>query len=249
HITGFPDGPPVLPPTALADGIAALFGTFAVMFAIYERDVRGSGIGQSIDLSIFEPIFWLLGPQATVYDQLGQVQGRTGNLSPFSAPRNIYRTADGGWLALSASTQSIAERVFRAIERPDLITDPRFRDNEARVRHVEELDALVGGWIGEHTLEEVMQRFEDSEAAIGPVYSVAEFVRDPQVLARETVTTVPDPRLGPIKMQNVFPLLARTPGRVRWPGPELGAHTAAILGDGLGLSAERLAELRQAGTI
>jgi crotonobetainyl-CoA:carnitine CoA-transferase CaiB-like acyl-CoA transferase len=247
YINGWPDRPPALPPFALGDGIAALTGTYATMFALWWRE-RG-GRGQVIDLSIYEPLFWLLGPQASVYDQLGVVPKRTGNAAPFAAPRNAYRASDGRWLGLSASTQSIAERVMRIIGREDLIEQPWFADHAGRLEHTEELDSLIQAWVGERTTEEVLAAFEEYEGAIAPIYSIADIFEDAHFRDRETVTTVPHPQLGPLQMQNVIPRLTETPGRIDHPGAALGEHNAEVLGDELGLSATELAELVADGVI
>jgi formyl-CoA transferase len=238
HITGEPDGPPTLPPFGLADGVAAYWGCFAAMFAIYERDVRGSGKGQVIDLAIYEPLFALLGPQPIIYDQLGIIQNRTGNRSVNNAPRNTYRTKEGRWVALSSASPSIVRRVLLLTGGPEAADDPRFQTNLDRVKHVEEIDAIVGGWIARHTLPEVLKAFEEVEAAIAPVYDIAQIFEDPQFQARESITTVPDEDLGPVRMQNVFPILSRTPGRIRFAGPRLDQHRAEILD-----------ELRRAGKL
>jgi len=250
YITGQPDGPPTLPGTGLADAVAGQLGTWSVMFALYERDHK-SGKGQYIDLSVLEPLFTILGDQTITYDQLGVVQQRTGNRVPsIGAPRNIYQTKDGRWLALSANAPAIAARVFAAIGQPDLITDPRFKDNRARIAHIDEVDAIVGGWIGQHTAAEALQKFDEYQCACAPVYSIADIVADPHFQARETITTVQDPDLGPVRMQNVIPKLSRTPGKIRWPGPtRMGQHNEEIFCDKLGMSRERLAELRERGII
>jgi crotonobetainyl-CoA:carnitine CoA-transferase CaiB-like acyl-CoA transferase len=249
HINGWPDKPPALPPFALGDGIAALTGCAAVMFALWWREQGGEGRGQVIDLSIYEPLFWVLGPQALLYDQLGLVQGRTGNRAPFTAPRNAYRTKDGRWLGLSASAQSIAERVMKIVGREDVAAEPWFADHTGRLEHIDELDEIIQGWIGERTTEEVLDAFAEAEAAIAPIYSIADIVADPQYLARETVTRVPHPKLGSILMQNVIPKLSETPGRIDHPGPELGEHNEEIYARELGLSPEELSELTGAGVI
>jgi len=249
HINGWPDGPPTLPPFALGDGVAALTGTFAVMFALWWREHGGDGRGQVIDLSLYEPLFWILGPQALIYDQLGVVQGRTGNSAPFTAPRNAYRTRDGRWLALSASAQSIAERVMRIVSRDDLIDEPWFADHTGRVAHADELDEIIQNWIGERDSTEVLRAFADQDAAIAPIYSIEDIVSDAQYLARETITTVHHPKLGPIRMQNVIPHLTETPGRITHPGPDLGEHNHAIYVDELGLAPEYLEELKERGVI
>lgn len=250
HITGQPDGPPTLPGYGLADSMAGQFGTWAVMFALYERDHK-SGRGQMLDLSVMEPIFTTTGDQALAYDQLGVVQQRTGNRVPsIGAPRNVYRARDGVWLALSANAPALAKRVFAAIGRPELNDDPRFADNRARIANIDEVDAIVGGWIAERRAAEVLATFDEYECACVPVYDIAGIFADPHVRARETITTVEDPELGPVRMQNVVPKFSRTPGRVRWPGPtDMGQHNREIYCGRLGLSDARLAELQAQGVI
>jgi crotonobetainyl-CoA:carnitine CoA-transferase CaiB-like acyl-CoA transferase len=229
HITGQPDGPPTLPPFGLADGIAAYYGCFASMFAIYERDIGGSGKGQYIDLAIYEPIFALLGPQPIIFDQLGVIQNRTGNRSVNNAPRNAYRTRDGRWVALSAAAPSIVKRVLDLTGGPGTADDPRFQTNLDRIKHVEEIDAIVGGWIGQHDLQEVVETFERVEAAIAPIYDIEQIFHDPQYIARNSVVSVPDEDLGPVRMQNVFPVMSRTPGTIRSTGGRVDQHRDEIL--------------------
>ena len=248
HLNGFPDGPPILPPFALGDGVAALFGTFATMFSLYHRDV-GGGTGQVIDLSLYEPLFWLLGPQALAYDQLGVVPGRNGSSTEWTAPRNAYQASDGKWLGLSASAQSIAERVMGVIGHPEVIEEPWFSDHEGRVAHQELLDSLIAEWVGARPTTEVLEKFEAAGAVIGPIYSIADIFEDAQYRARETITTVDDPRLGPVRLQNVIPLLSATPGSVRYLGGELGEHNSEILCDELGHSLEELEVWGDAGIV
>jgi formyl-CoA transferase len=244
HITGEPDGPPTLPPFGLADGVAAYFGCFASMFAIYERDVRGSGKGQFIDLAIYEPIFALLGPQPIIFDQLGIVQNRTGNRSVNNAPRNAYKTKDGRWVALSAAAPSIVRRVLDLTGGPGTADDPRFQTNLDRIKHVEAVDAIVGGWIAKHDLREVIETFERVEAAIAPIYDIEQIFNDPQFQARESVTRVDDEDLGLVRMQNVFPRLSRTPGRIRFAGPRIDQHRQEIIDE---LSAPKKRNGRRSG--
>ena len=229
HITGEAQGPPTLPPFGLADGIAAYHGAFAVMFALWERDMKKSGKGQYIDVALYEPLYALLGAQTTNYDQLGLVQGRTGNRSANNAPRNTYRTKDGRWVAISTSSPSIARRVMELCGGKAVADDPRFQTNEGRVAHIDEVDGIVGGWIGERPLDEVMDAFEKAEAAIAPIYDVEQFIDDRQVRARGSVASLEDPDLGTLRMQNVFPVLSRTPGGIRHAGPRLGEHTDEVL--------------------
>ncbi len=249
YINGWPDKPPALPPFALGDGVAALTGTFAIMFALWWREHGGNGQGQVIDLSIYEPLFWLLGPQSLLYDQLGIVQERTGNSAPFTAPRNAYQAKDGRWLGLSASAQSIAERVMHIVGRPELVEEPWFSDHTGRVGHADELDEIIQSWVGERTTEEVLDAFAEAEGAIAPVYSIAEIFDDPQYKERETITTVEHPVLGPLKMPNVIPRMGATPGRIKHAGAELGEHNSEIFCGELGVSEEELAELAERGVI
>jgi formyl-CoA transferase len=247
HLTGEPDGPPTLPPFALADGLAALAGTMAVVLALYHRDARG-GRGQVIDLAIIEPILTILGAQPTVFDQLGVVPGRTGNRTPNTAPRNTYRTRDGKWVAISASAQTIAERVVRLVGRPDFIAAPWFAHGVDRAQHADELDAAVGSWIAARDCDEVVRAFEAAEAAVAPIHDIRDVMQDPQYRALGSIVGVADPELGEVKMQNVLFRMLGTPGRVRWAGRRLGEDNAAVYGE-LGVTAERLAELRTQGVI
>lgn len=246
HITGQPDGPPTLPPFGLADGIAALATACAILMALRARD--STGRGQVIDLAIIEPILTVLGAQPTVYDQLGIVQQRMGNRSANNAPRNTYRTAEGKWVAVSTSAQPVAERVMRLVGRPDVITEPWFATGHGRAAHADELDAAVGRWIAERSLDEVVSAFEQAEAAVAPIYDVADVLADPQYQALQSIVTVADPELGPLKMQNVLFRLSDTPGRIRTTGPRLGEHNAEVFGR-LGIDAEGLADLARQGVI
>ncbi|MER7679791.1 CoA transferase [Streptomyces sp. NPDC096934] len=245
-ITGEPDSPPVLPPFGLADSIAGLTTAYAVMTALRARET--SGLGQVVDMAIIEPILTVLGPQPLWYDQLGHVQPRTGNRSANNAPRNTYRTADGSWVAVSTSAQSIAERVMRLVGRPDLIDEPWFATGADRALHTDVLDEAVGAWIGRRDRAEVLEAFEKAEAAVAPIQDVAEVMEDPQYEALDTITTVADPELGPLRMQNVLFRLSSTPGAIRWAGRPHGADTDAVLTE-LGLSATEITTLRTEGAL
>ncbi|KOU69678.1 acyl-CoA transferase [Streptomyces sp. MMG1533] len=245
-ITGEPDAPPTLPPFGLADSIAGLATAYAVMTALAARDRTGEG--QVVDMALIEPILTALGPQPTWYDQLGYVQERTGNRSANNAPRNTYRTADGTWVAVSTSAQSIAERVMRLVGRPELIDEPWFATGAERAAHSDVLDEAVGTWIAGRTRTEVLAAFEKAEAAVAPIQDVRDVMADPQYQALDTVTTVDDPELGPLRMQNVLFRLSATPGAIRWTGRPHGADTAQVLTE-LGLTPADLEDLRREGTV
>ncbi|HEY9407956.1 MAG TPA: CoA transferase [Jiangellaceae bacterium] len=245
-MTGEPGGPPTLPPFGLADGIASLASAYAVTTALFAR--HGTGRGQVVDLAIVEPMLAVLGPQITQWDQLGTVQPRTGNRSVNNAPRNTYRCADGRWVAVSTSSQNIAERVMRLVGRADVVDRPWFATGAGRVQHADDLDAAVGAWIAERSRDEVVAAFEAAEAAVAPIYDASDIVADPQFAALGTVVHAEDDDLGSVAMQNVLFRLSETPGRVRFAGRAHGADTDAVLA-GLGYGAEELARLRREGAI
>jgi crotonobetainyl-CoA:carnitine CoA-transferase CaiB-like acyl-CoA transferase len=246
-VTGEPDGPPTLPPFGLADGITALATAYAVMVALRERD--RSGRGQVIDMAIIEPILMMLGGGITAYQQTGYVQPRLGNRSSNNAPRNVYQTADGRWVAVSTSSQSIAERVMTLVGRPDLVEQPWFRTGRERAEHADELDDAVGSWIAQRSLDEVMAAFEKAEAAVGPVHDIRGIMTDPQYAALHTIVAVDDEELGgPVQMQNVLFRLSETPGSIRWAGRPHGADTDEVLAE-IGVTPEQLAALREAGVV
>ena len=228
HITGNPESTPTLPSIPLADGISALFGTYAVMMALYHRDVHNT-LGQEIDISIYEPITHLLGAQSLEYDQLGKIQGRTGNTIPFSAPRNTYKCKDGRYVAISCSTDSIFKRTMEAVGRKDLAEDQKLSTQEGRVHNMKELDEAIQNWIENHTLEETVQHFSEYESALAPVNDIAQLMSDPHVKERGTFAEIDDEELGKIKMPNVIPELSESPGKIRWAGPPKGKHTEEVL--------------------
>jgi crotonobetainyl-CoA:carnitine CoA-transferase CaiB-like acyl-CoA transferase len=200
-------------------------------------------------MAIIEPILTVLGPQPIWYDQLGHVQERTGNRSQNNAPRNTYRTADGSWLAVSTSAQSVAERVMRLVGRPELIDEPWFATGADRARHADVLDEAVGGWIARRTRAEVLEAFEKAEAAVAPIQDVRDVMTDQQYAALDTITTIPDdPELGRLRMQNVMFRLSATPGTIRWAGRPHGADTRAILAE-LGLTGPEIAALEAEGAL
>ena len=247
-VTGEADGPPTLPNFGLADGVAAAYGTFATMFALYHRDAKG-GNGQYIDLSIYEPLFQVLGPQPLQFDQLGIIQKRWGHRSKNNAPRNTYRTRDGHWVALSTNTPSIVSRVMTLCGGKKVSEDPRFQTPQDRVAHIEEIDGIVAAWIGRHDLQVVLEQFEKVEAAIGPAYDIGQIFQDPQYQARADIIEVLDEDLGPIKMTNAFPFMSETPAEIRHAGPRKGQHNHDILVGELGLSEHELVELEKDNVI
>jgi len=246
-MNGFPDREPVLPPMYLADALSGLTGAFAAMAALREVEVNG-GKGQVIDLPLLDPIFNSLGPQAANYRLTGRIKPRTGSRSTGSVPRNVYRAKDGGHVCLSASTQGMAMRVLRAIGRPELCDDPRFLTNEQRLVHVDELDGIIGAFVGERTVDENVAFFEQAEVTIGPVNDIARVMADPHVLDRALLADYPDDEMGTFPMHAVPVRMSDTPGSIRTPAPRLGAHTREILGE-LGFSEAEIEAAVSSGAV
>ena len=248
HLTGQPDGPPTLPAFGLADSIAGIAGASAVSMALYHRDARG-GAGQMIDLSLLEPIMTAVGPAPTVYDLTGDVPQRHGNRSTNNAPRNLYRTADGQWVAISTSANAIAERVMRLVGHPEVIDEPWFATGSQRAEHADLLDRYVGDWIAQRTRDEVVEAFTEAGAAVAPVYDAADLVADPQVQHREMLTRVPDDELGELLQHNVLYRMSQTPGEIRFTGRPPRESTREIVVDELGVDPDRFEELRGRGVV
>jgi formyl-CoA transferase len=244
---GFPDREPVLPPMYLADSVAGLYGASAVMIALREVEVN-AGAGQVIDLPLLDPLFAILGPQAANYRLTGKVKERTGSRSTNSGPRNAYRCKDGLYVGLSASTQKMAERVFRSIGRAELIDDPRYATNAERVKHAADLDAIIGAFIAQRTQAENVAFFEAAEVTIGPIYDIRQILDDPHFQARAILADYPDPEMGAFPMHAVVPRLSATPGAIRAPAPHLGEHNRELLRE-VGVDDARYAKLLADGAV
>jgi len=245
--TGFADREPALPPTALADMVAGLYGAMAVLVALREIEAKG-GKGQVVDLPLLDPLFSFIATEAGIYRLTGEVRERTGSRSETTSPRNVFRTKDGRYIGISASIQAMAERLFRAIGRAEMITDPRFRTNTDRVRNAEACEAPIVAFIGARTLAENMEIFERAEVTASPVYDIDQFMADPHVIAREILVDLPDTQIGQLPMHNVIPRLSATPGRLRRPAPALGEHTVEVLGV-LGLDPATIDGLAREGVV
>jgi len=246
-MNGFADREPVLPPMYMADSYAGLYGAAGVLVALREVESNG-GQGQVIDLPLLDPLFTVLGPQAANFRLTGEVKPRVGSRSTNSCPRNAYRTKDGRYVALSASTQKMAERVVRAIGRPELVEDPRYRTNADRVKNAEWIDGIVGEFVARRTQAENVAFFEAAEVTIGPIYDVGQILEDPHFAAREVLADYPDADMGTYPMHHVVPRLEGTPGAIRAPAPRLGEHNREILARA-GVDDARFAALLAAGVV
>ena len=218
-ISGMADGQPLLPPVALTDEVAAMMGAFATMVAL--RHAERTGEGQVVDLSLLETMLQLMGPLPSAYARLGYLQPRLGSGIPYTVPRGTYRCADDVWVAISTSSDSVAARVLGLI---GVAGDSRFASFKQRFDHRDELEEIVSGWIGVRHSEEVLRAFQEADAAIAPIYTMADVMADPHLAARDAIVEVDG-----VPMQGIAPKLSRTPGRVRFAGRTQGADTDAVL--------------------
>ena len=246
-MNGFADREPLLPPLALADMIAGLAGYGAVLAALRARD-QGLARGQIVDLSLFEPLFSVLGPMATAFGIDGSIPKRSGNLGDVAAPRNVYKCSDGGYVAMSATMQSMWEKLAVAIEQPDLVKDPRFLTNPDRMENRAELETIVGAFFVQRTVEENLKYFEEREITVGPICDISDLMAHPYIHGRQIVKNYTDPDHGSLPMHNPFPRLSETPGTVRGPAPERGQNSDEILSE-VGLTQEQISLLRDNGVI
>ena len=248
HVTGEADGPPTLPSFPLADGVAALTGTYAVLAALWARD-RNGGIGDEIDISLYEPLLSMTGPMLINYTKGGVVSNREGNRARWSTPRNTYKTKDNRWIAVSSAADSPAMRLFRAIGREELTTDPSWATNRERLKRVDECDGMIAEWMLAHTQAEVMERLNQFDVLAAPVNDIEGILQDPHVLQRGTVVTVADPVIGDTQVQEVVPRFRNAPGRVNWLGKhEVGTETRDFLVEA-GYNDEEIADLHRRGIV
>lgn len=247
-VTGEPDRPPTLPQFPLADPVAAAFGTYSVLAALWGRE-RNGGLGDEIDISLYEPLLAMLGPIVPYYDQLGVVSERMGNSIDWSVPRGTFRSSDGKWVAVAGAANAVAIRIFNAIDRPDMAADPGLQQARTRLTRADEVNSAVAEWVGRHSLDEVLERFDAHNVLAAPVQDIAQLFENPQVRHRGTLTEVPDEELGTVTMQNVVPRLTRSPGGIRWPArTRIGADTEVVLAE-LGYAPEDIARLAESGRI
>jgi formyl-CoA transferase len=242
YIAGFPDRPPVRVGISIGDSLAGMHGMIGAMLALHRRERTGRG--QVVDAAILESVLSVMECLVSEYDKLGLIRERNGSSLPGIAPSNAYPAADGRDVIIGANQDTLFRRLCETMGRPDLADDPRFRDHQARGRNQEELDGIIRAWTVRLPAEEIVDRLASNGVAVGMAYRAPEMLADPHFQAREVVTRVEDPDLGPLAMQNVFPRLSESPGGVRHTGPRLGEHTDAVLAEWLGLSGDDIGALR-----
>ncbi len=248
NLTGQADGPPVLPPIPVADYAAGYAVAMAVLMALYHRDARG-GTGQVIDVSVFEPLLAMLSLQIIKFGQLGVHDERAGSRMITTAPRNVYRTADGRWVAVSSATTRAAANVLRLVGRPDLADEDWFATGPGRFANADLIDEAIAGWVARRSREEVLRESASAGVTLAPVNSIPDLVADPHVRHREMVTELTDDDLGHVRMPNLLFRMSKTPGALRWAGPRLGSSTDDVLTGELGVDAETVTRLRRRGVV
>ena len=249
YITGEPDGAPTHPSYPLGDPISGAFGAFGILLALIHRMQHPEAPGQEIDLSCTEAVLRLLEVLPIEYDQLGLVHERLGSSNAFVAPAGVFRSGDGEWVTFTAATQNVFERFCALIGREDLVAEQRYADNQSRMNHLDELNAIVAQWIGARPLAEAVARLSAAGVSVAPIYSSRQIMQDPHFRARGSIVRVKDEDFGSVAVPCVVPRLSATPGEARTSGPAPGAHNAEVFGDWLGLSEAEQDRLRAAGVI
>lgn len=247
NLCGEENGPPMYPGFPVSDALTGVFGAYAISAALLHREKHGQG--QEIDLSATEAMFRILDFMPIEYDQLGVVRSRQGNLNAYSAPSSVYKTRDDKWVVLAVSAPTVFRRLAIAIERADLLEDPMFRTNTARIENRAQIESIMEHWFVSHTLSDATDILMRHEVSFSPIYDIADIVNDPHFIERELLIQVDDEELGAVTMQNVVPRFSETPGRVWRTGPGIGQHNDEVYGQELGLSAEQQAVLRESGVI
>jgi formyl-CoA transferase len=247
HITGEPDRPPARAGISIGDSLAAMHAVMGIMMALHARDRTGKG--QVIDAALYESVLGVMENLVTEYDLTGYVRERSGSILPGIAPSNAYPCASGDMAVIGGNGDTVFARLCTAMDRPDLAADPRFATHAARGERQGELDEIISAWTSTLALNDLLSLLEAHGVPAGRIYRAPDMLEDPHFEAREAIVSVPHPVFGQVRMQNAFPKLSATPGKVRWPGPELGAHTEEVLQTVGGLSAEAISGLRARGVV
>ena len=247
YVTGEPDRPPARAGISIGDSLAAMHAVMGIMMALHHRERTGRG--QVIDAALYESVLAVMENLVTEYDLTGYVRERSGSILPGIAPSNAYPCANGEMILIGGNGDNVYARLTEAMGRPELKTDPKFVDHASRGKNQAELDAIIAEWTSGWALSDLLKLLEEKGIPASRVFRAPDMLEDPQFAAREAIVETEHPVFGRIKMQNAFPKLSATPGRVRWPGPALGEHTEAVLRERAGCSDERLASLRAKGVI
>ena len=244
-LTGVPEIAPLKPGVSIADYLVGFSVAYGIMCAVYERDYKGSGEGQEIDVALFEPIFRVQEFTALNYDLTGTIRTRIGNTFAGTVPGDHLQTKDGKWISIAVGNDKLFQKLMHLIGRDDILARPEYKTQQQRQNNRQEIDLITKEWIGSHTAAEVFATL-GNDVPVGPIYDIEGIFHDPHYAARNDIVEVADEKWGKVHMQGVVPKLSRTPGEVKWIGPALGEHTQEVLQE-LGYSAEEIEKFRQAG--
>ena len=247
YIAGYPDRPPVRTGISIGDTLAGQSGFQGALLALHHRNRTGQG--QMVDASIFEAVLSVMESVVTEYDRGGHVRERTGSTLPGIAPSNAYPTRDGQSVIIGANKDSLFQRLAKAMGQPELGTDARYATHRARGKNEKQLDGLIADWTRQHDADDIVELLAAAAVPAGLTYKASDMLADPHFQARESIVTVEHPDLGPTAMQNVFPKLSVSPGKIEHTGPKLGEHTDAVLKEWLGYDDDRIAALRVANIV
>lgn len=245
--TGFPGNGPSVSAFPMGDYLAGVFGAYGALAAVH--NCQATGRGQVVDVSLFEPLFRITESVVLRYDQTGQKKPLLGNQMEEDVPRNIYRTSDGKYIAISCGSQRIFQNLASAMDRPDLVTDPRYLTMALRVRNRVAIDAEVADWIGKRPLRDAMRLLDECGVVAGPIMDIEDIFSDAHYAARAAIADVQDPEAGRLRMPAPVPKLSQTPGEIKWAGKPSGADNEHVFRELLKLGDARLANLKTAGVI
>lgn len=247
YVTGTPDAPPSRSGISLGDELAAVFAAIGTLVAVHDRSRTGKG--QIVDSAIYEAVLAMMESLIPEWQIAGYTRERTGATLPGVAPSNVYPTRRGDMVLIAANQDTVFRRLCEVMGRPELADDPQYSTHGARGDRMEELDALIAGWSATHEAPDLLEKLHEAGIPAGLIYTAKDMLADPHFAAREAIVTVMDRKFGEMKMQNTFPKLSRTPGKVRHTGRELGEDNEAVYRDLLGKSDGQLAELKDNGVI
>jgi formyl-CoA transferase len=249
YLTGYPDRPPVRSNISLGDTLAGLHAALGLLMAVYHRDMKGTAEGQVVDVAIYEAVFNMMESLVPEYDMYGLVRERQGSKLSGIVPTGTYPCKDGNYIIVGGNGDSVFKRLMHAVGRPDMAEDPRLAHNNDRVKHEQEIEETITAWTRQLIYEEVLAALEEAGVPAGPIYSIADIMRDPHYIARGMFETVSLPDGTPVTLPTFGPKLSQTPGRTDWIGPVIGAHNEEVYSDLLGMDVEELSRLHEEGII
>lgn len=245
YLSGYADRAPISPSFSLTDYVTGIYVAFAVAAALYHRDANENGVGQVVDIGLYESMFRMMEFLVADYDQNGKIKERSAGLSGHSSPAGTFLTKDGHWVVLVTSSDRTFERLAQAMGREDMLKDEKFYTNSVRLQHFDLTNGIVADWVRTIDRNDLFALLEEYGVPVSPINSIKDIFEDEHYRARENIIELSHPRLGTIKMPGIVPKFSATPGEVRHVGPDLGEHTDDILRNVLHYSPEEIVKLRE----